>query len=134
MRTSLITCVAVTIVATMVSACGGAADKGAAATEPTAAPAAAAVAPPAAAAVDDAPKFAGKWMSDGGQMTEYAYDAGKLYVLFGSERNECTLADGGISYRASGMTVRMKYRFVDADTIEYTDPTMPAWSLVQKRQ
>ncbi len=44
------------------------------------------------------------------------------------------LADGGISYRASGMTVRMKYRFLDDGTIEYTDPSMPNWSLVQKRQ
>jgi hypothetical protein len=106
----------------------GATDQGA----PAAAPAAAAPAP--AAPAGDAAKFAGKWMADSGQFTEYAYENGKLYVLFGAERNECTVADGKISYQASGMTTRMSYRFVDDETIEYTDPSMPTWKLVQKKQ
>jgi hypothetical protein len=115
------------MVALALSACGGGADKGGATTAPAAA------AKPAAAA-DDAAKFSGKWMSEAGQLTEYAFEGGKLYVLFGSDKSECTLADGQISYSAGGMNVRMNYRFVDPNTIEYTDVTMPGWSLVQKRQ
>lgn len=136
MNRTLLTVGLAVLVAVSIAACGGAADKGGAKAEPAAAAAPAAAAPAAAPApaADDAARFAGKWMSDAGQFTEYVYDGGKLYVLFGSERNECTLEDGQISYRASGMTVRMKYRFVDDNTVEYTDTTVPGWSLIQKRQ
>jgi len=118
----------------LLAACSRATEKAAPSSEPAAAAAPAAAEPAAPAATDDATKFAGKWMSDAGQMTQYVFEEGKLYVLLGSEKNEVTLADGGISYRAAGMTVRMKYRFVDDNTLEYTDPSMPNWSLVQKRQ
>jgi len=132
MKKSLLTVIAGAAAVLLISACGGAAEKTAAGSQPAAAPAPAAAEP--AAAADDGAKFAGRWMSEAGQMTEYVYEDGKLYVLLGKEKNECTLADGGISYRAAGMTVRMKYRFVDENTLEYTDPSMPNWSLVQKRQ
>jgi hypothetical protein len=121
MKRTLLTVCAAALVAVSIAACGGAADQGGAKAEP-------------APAADDAAKFAGKWMSDGGQFTEYVFEDGKLYVKLGSEKNECTLEGGQISYRSAGMTVRMHYRFVDDNTIEYTDPSMPAWSLIQKRQ
>jgi len=132
-----LTCGVAIGLALMVTACGKSESAKAGAAEssaPAAAAAAAAAEPAAKPAADDAAKFAGGWMADSGQFTKYAYEDGKLYVLFGSDRSECTLADGQISYRASGMNVRMHYRFVDDDTIEYTDPSMPNWKMVQKRQ
>lgn len=82
----------------------------------------------------DAPKFAGRWRSTQGQFTRYVYEKGKLYTVFGTSKHECTLGKGWISYVVSGQKVELDYRFLDADTIEYSDPSMPKWKMVQKRQ